>query len=365
MQENNIVKKWNIGWGVISSCNMNGQFFYSKFRRTENNDLSFNDWINFIDNNYMYIGTINYGTGENSLRDEWFELVKHVKDNYPEIKQALTSNGYVYEAIKNDDYKRNIILSSIDEIDVSLDFFEEKKHNEFRGQEKAYQWAINTLRFCSENNIRSTIVFLGSAVNAYEENIDGIFKIAKQYGALLRMNIYRPTEGINPLSEQFIIEPQKIVNILRYISKKYSVLSISDALYSNLLTNCFEEDPSGIDSIRILPNGDITPSTYLINEEFVVGNIQDQHILQHISEDRVFDDIISEAIPKECNHCRYVVRCKGGVYDRRLLWNKTLEKKDPYCTYTPGESEWEKIVVKNKNFESVHHGYLPTMFFEP
>lgn len=359
------MKKWNIGWGTVSNCNMKCQFCYSHFKRQNSYDLGFDDWINFIDHNNMFINTINYGTGENSMSEDWFRLIEYIRNNYPHIRQAVTTNGYIIEQIQNSSQKMDIVMKAIDEMDISLDYCDERKHNEFRGQKNAYKWAINTLEFCSKYNKRPTIVCLGSDVNINFENIDGIFKIAKKYGALVRINLYRPTEGINDFSKRFILSPEKLVNLLRYIDKTQTILSISDALYSNLLTECVEEDPSGIDSLRILSDGTITPSTYLITDDYIVGNIKDEKILEKLCNEKIIENIIQETIPDECEGCIYRDSCKGGVYDRRLLWNGTLAKKDPYCTYIPGRETWEKLTVATKEFQSVHHGYLPTMFFEP
>lgn len=358
-------KRWNIGWGTVSACNMNCRFCYSRFRRKDSRDLGLEDWIAFVDRNADYIHTINYGTGENSLSEDWFTLISYVRRRYPRIRQALTTNGYVSEAMRRDPEKEAIVKEAIDEMDISLDFADAEKHNAFRGQPHAYQWAMDTLAFCRDHHKQATIVCLGSGVNAYPENLDGIFGIARRYGAMVRMNLYRPTEGIDDFSREFILEPERLVELLRWIGANHTVLSISDALYSNLLTNRAEEDPSGIDSLRILPDGGVTPSTYLIREDFIVGNIREGEILKRLTEEPVLQELIHEVIPEECRGCRYVGNCRGGVYDRRYLWNQTLEKKDPYCRYQPGDPEWEKIPVSEGEFHSVHHGYLPTMFFLP
>lgn len=131
---------------------------------------------------------------------------------------------------------------------------------------------MQMLKVCKEENIQATIVCLGSAQNMYTDNLEGIFRIAKEYNALVRINLYRPTEGINEFTKQFILSPEKLLDVLYWIDRNHQVLSISDALLSNLVTNSFEEDPSGIDSIRILPDGSITPSTYLI-EKFLLLEI--------------------------------------------------------------------------------------------
>ena len=120
------MKKWNIGWGTISHCNMNCQFCYSKYRRKNSKDLSYSDWIKFIDENHLKINSINYGTGENTLDKNWFKLVSYIRCNYPEIRQALTTNGHLSEAVKDPECMEAFV-NGIDEVDVSLDFCNEEQ----------------------------------------------------------------------------------------------------------------------------------------------------------------------------------------------------------------------------------------------
>lgn len=359
-----MMKKWNIGWGTVSRCNMNCQFCYSKYRREKSKDLSYEDWIKFIDDNHDKINSINYGTGENTLDPKWFALVYYIRQKYPEIRQALTTNGHLSVAA-NDKYCKEAFVEGIDEVDVSLDFCNENKHTEFRGQPKAYRWALDTLAFCKEEKKSTTIVFLGSAINIYHENIDGLFSIAKEYNAILRMNMYRPTEGVNDFSRRFIIPYNQFLDAIYYISKKYNIISLNDALFSSFLTNNTIQDPSGDCSIRILADGSITPSTYLINTNFIVANIMESKVLDRIENNNSLTSIIDKKIPTECKGCVYENTCAGGVYDRRYLWYGTLERKDPYC---PGKfilKNNNPIIIQNYNFESVHDGYLPTIFFKP
>lgn len=356
-------KKWNVGWGTVSLCNMNCKFCYSRVKRDENRDLSYDDWIKFIDENHESISTINYGTGENSLSNEWYMLVDYIRARYCTIRQAVTTNGYISKVMEDDQRKMEIINGAIDEFDISLDYSDLTKHSEFRGQRNAGRWAIDTLKYCQEHNKKATIVCLGSKKNMYIENIDGIFDIASQYGAKIRINIYRPTDGVNEFAKQFIWEPRELIDILYQISERHKILAISDALLSNILTDRCEEDHSGIDSIRILPDGSITPSTYLISENYIIGNIREPNVLDNLSKRERLLDTIQEVIPKECETCVYKSNCKGGVIDRRYLWYGSLEKKDPYCVFDV--MNLKKICLSDEKFESVHYGYLPTMFFEP
>lgn len=358
-------KKWKIGWGTISNCNMKCKFCYSATVREEVENLEFKDWKKFIDENHNFIDSINYGTGENSLDEDWFELVGYIREKYPTIIQALTTNGYIsYQMNKNHKLKK-IVVESIDEIDVSLDFCERNKHNKFRGQENAYDWALETLKLCKEHKISSTIVFIGTNETLENKNIDGLFEIAKMNDAKLRMNLYRPTNGIVE-NNIFIPDYKNIINILYYIEKNYKILEICDPLFSSILTeNNFRIDPSGTESLRILSDGSITPSTYLISKEFRLNNIKEDNVFSKLQSNEVITYLGELEIPKTCESCNFNRTCRGGVIDRRYLWYKNFQKRDPYCPFREGNFlPDKKIEIKqDPNFSSVHDGYLPTIFF--
>ena len=110
------MKKWNIGWGTVAACNMKCQFCYSKERRKQGQQLELSDWKKFIDQNHEKISTINYGTGENSINDDWFKLVYYIREKYPNIRQALTTNGFFSEKIKNTELYE-MATKSIDEFE--------------------------------------------------------------------------------------------------------------------------------------------------------------------------------------------------------------------------------------------------------
>lgn len=358
-----MIMKWNVGWGITSACNMNCEFCYSKKVRSHTADLPIADCYKFVDENYMYINSINYGTGENSLIEQWYSFVDYVKSTYG-LPQALTTNGYVSCAITSSKEKYQKFIRSIDEVDVSIDYIDESKHCNLRGNPNVYKWAIDSLRVCQEEGLTSTIVFVGMKDNLTKENIDGLFSLADKYNAKLRMNLYRPTIGVNEQSLKYIPTFEQIVDMLQYINDTYKVLSIDDSLFGSLFVDGFEgKDPSGTTSLRILPNGSITPSTYLITSNFVIENIKTKDVLQNITPQ--FKDINCA----DCESCKFYKTCQSGVIDRRYLWYGTGNMPDPYC---PVKNELPipdfKIRLKreqNNDVDSIHHGYLPTMFFKP
>ena len=114
--------KYNVGWGLTNLCNMNCQFCYSKGVRQELTDATIDDWIKFVDENYQFIDSINYGTGENSILDDFFKFISYVRNKYPQIKQSVTTNGYIYERVNANPNNLKSFVDAIDEVDVSIDF---------------------------------------------------------------------------------------------------------------------------------------------------------------------------------------------------------------------------------------------------
>ena len=357
------MKKYNVGWGITSSCNMNCKFCYSKETRHETKDIDLEDWIKFIDENHEYIDSINYGTGENALCDDFFNFLAYVRKNYPNITQALTSNGYIYERVSHNAELYKIYKDCIDEVDISLDFANKDEHNYFRGQNKAYDWAINALDMLNKDNKKATIVFVGFEKSLSLDNIDGLFAIAKKYNALLRLNIYRPVSESEEINKNFILSYQTLKRALEYINKKYKIVSLNDVLFGNIYSeNVTIIENTGVDSIRILPDGSICPSTYLITDEYRNKyNIKQKDILANLN----FEEFESAPIPAKCENCQIKDKCRGGVYDRRVLWYKTLKERDPYCPFENADTlSEEKFKIYKKERISVHDGYLPTIFFK-
>ncbi len=354
--------KFNIGWGLTNTCNMNCQFCYSKDTRKKSKEATIEDWKKFIDQNYSYIDSINYGTGENALNRDFFTFINYVRTKYPKIKQALTSNGYIYEAVSKKPENYEIYKRCIDEVDISLDFFDRKKHNSFRGQEQAYDCALNALEMLYKDKKPTTIVFVGFNETLTVDNIDGLFLLAKKYNCLLRMNIYRPVSESSETNHRFILDYKILNDSLKYIYEKYEIVALNDILLGNIYSkNSHIIENTGVDSIRILPDGSICPSTYLITEQYKNKyNIYQDYVLKNIS----FGEFVNAKIPLACLNCTIKEKCKGGVYDRRILWYGSLSHRDPYCPFENNDQfvQYNYHFSKEKRL-SVHDGYLPTMFF--
>jgi radical SAM protein with 4Fe4S-binding SPASM domain len=355
--------RWKIGWGVTHRCNMHCPFCYSAKTRQRAPEMDFASLKAFVDANHASIASINYGTGENTLSETWFELVKYVRRAYPQVKQALTTNGTLAPALE----KRpdaGLVLAALDEVDISLDFNDAARHSAFRGHPQAFDWAMDTIARCQAVSIKTTLVILGIDDTLQVDRLARIFDLAGRSGCFVRINIFRPNldQQIVPLSYP------ALKSALAYLVREQVVVALSDPLVAALVLGREAADPSGKSSLRILPDGSITPSTYLVTEEWKRGHIRTAR-LQDIAFARGLSQALRTAeIPAACLSCSRQELCKGGTIDRRIIWYGTLAERDPYCPYRHAEpvAAWAAWgTIRTAPGPEIHDGYLPTLIFAP
>jgi radical SAM protein with 4Fe4S-binding SPASM domain len=355
-------KKFAVGAGITSACNMGCNFCYSVERRNDTPDIHITKWMNFFSRNQDKISDVNFGTGENTLVNSWFDLVEFIGDLNADIGQALTTNGSLVSRIGGSSRKDNIVTSNLSDVDVSLDYANEHRHNSFRGNRNAFNMALDTLAYCKESGFNTTVVVMGIDETLALPNMEGIFSIAAEYDALVRVNIYRPVNKGNGLMPPSF---DVLMSLFDWVAENHYICSLSDPLFSSVLSKQEpQSDPSGKSSVRILPDGSVYPSTYLISPDFCLGNIDDEEIFDSLPRSKVVDSL--KGLPKECGGCDVVEGCGGGTIDRRILWNGTTEIRDPYCPKNFGlGTSLRSYDVHPDGFSSIHDGYLPTIFFKP
>ena len=348
--------------GVTSQCNMNCTFCYSQATRKKD-ELDVDRWTSYIERNASSICAINYGTGENTLCPSWYRIISYVREHFPHIRQSLTTNGSLAEAIKVDD-QATAIDTCIDEIDVSLDFADLKLHDRMRGFSGAYDLALHTLGYCKAYGKRATIVALGYEKTLALANLAPLFELAARFSAFIRINLYR---HVNDKSTLYYPSIHTVLKALDWIIRHHTVVSISEPVFKSMVGIDAEGTDTEPLSMRILPNGDITPSTYLITKEWVAGNICNHIPLAELILTAPFRRFHNSALPVECSGCHYVQTCRGGALDRRFLTWGCSEKPDIYCSrgledYFRQAGNVKPVFLHQK---TVHSDYLPTMIFSP
>lgn len=358
--------KWKIGWGLSNACNMRCGFCYSRSVRKEPNfERRVEEGLNFVLRNKDKIESINFGTGEPTIEPMLFKLIEAIRKDAPHILIGITTNGTLAEAVK-DPYNMDVLRKWIDDIDVSLDYGTAAEQDRSRGYDGAFALAIRSLELCQKLGKNTTVVNALHKYNGTIENVDRLVQIARIYNADFRINIYRPTAGFD-----FVIGYPELRKILTHLVKYYEIDSLADPLFASLFgTPCEAGDPCAKSSFRIIPNGFITPSTYLLDNEWRAQRVDEVEDIDDLRKMESFTRVLNAPIPQECGNCHYREKCRGGVIDRRWLFYHDLSKRDPYCPHLNGDdTDWTSLsgsaILSQERKSFVHDGYLPTLIFSP
>jgi radical SAM protein with 4Fe4S-binding SPASM domain len=334
------------------------KFCYSKIERVNQKvELGFEEKKDFLLRNSSIIKSINFGTAENVLADDFFKLIRFIRTLNPSIKLSITTNGSVYNFLQNKKISK-IFYNCIDEVDVSLDSANPSLHDSLRGVKGAFDMASKTIDECTKNDKVCTIVNTLMKPTASIDNVEGLIDLASKKNCLLRFNVYRPSNG----SWEYVISCKELFSVIAFCLDNLQLLRVSDRALKAWL-DIKEVTFGGSDiSMRLLPDGWITFSTYLVSSKWHIGNIKSTSLRRIKNKIDRFLKYCDNILPQDCVDCHYKDTCKGGEIDRRLLWFGDLGKKDPYCPL-----EWHSLlptsIRKNSANSLIHADYLPTIIF--
>jgi TatD family-associated radical SAM protein len=153
----------------------------------DSEDFAAQDVIEQLKNFELSSEVVFCGYGEPLLKFEILkEVAKYIKENYPDIKIRINTNGHA-----NYVYKKNIVpelVGLIDEISVSLNGSTSEEYDELSQPkfENAYDEVKKFIKCCSDAGIKTDT----SIVDGYKGrrlNVQKCEEISKDLGAKLRV----------------------------------------------------------------------------------------------------------------------------------------------------------------------------------
>jgi TatD family-associated radical SAM protein len=153
----------------------------------DSEDFAAQDVIEQLKNFELSSEVVFCGYGEPLLKFEILkEVAKYIKENYPDIKIRINTNGHA-----NYVYKKNIVpelVGLIDEISVSLNGSTAEEYDELSQPkfENAYEEVKKFIKCCSDAGIKTDT----SIVDGYKGrrlNVQKCEEISKDLGAKLRV----------------------------------------------------------------------------------------------------------------------------------------------------------------------------------
>ncbi len=346
----------SLGWG-FGDCNMNCKHCYNaSCPRAPEYELE--ELIKIADKICPEITHLNYGTGEFIFNPHVLALAEYIKEKYPQIKQALTTNGSSFILMGPERAKR-----IFHDIDVSLDFPDEESHKKFRGHPLAWKWVIETLEACRDLKIEASIVTCVTSQTT-NEDIEKFLELCLQYNVSWRINWFRKT-GRGKAELQ--LSAKRVWEIMEFLSKRV-VFETLDPLMASIL-GVAKPDlrgcACGTTSCRIQTDTAVTPCVFLSGKQWSGGSVK-KDTLEEIFNSKVFQTF-RERKPKFCLSCPYWENCQGGCSSRAYLHAGGLNKPDDYCPIAAGLSlDWIKETkIEMIETNKVHSGYLCTLICRP
>lgn len=353
------MKNWNIGWGLTSACNSKCKHCYNNSGLKQIEQITFEEAKNIVDKLCLNnVKTINYGTGESGLIPYFWDLVAYAHKKG--ITQGFTTNGY---SVNKD--TMTLIKKYINDIDVSLDYPDKERNNNFRGSDHAWDWAINACNLLKESNFNFSIVTCIHSKNCSTEIIDQFLSLCKSYNCEWRINWFKPT-GRGKQNEDLKLDPKIVHDVFRYIVERSTITALPDPYFSSIIgLNTRKGSPCGSESFRITPNTEVVPCVYFTKE------VKNLSILKSSFNDVTESDVMKKSSFRNiefCKKCEYYESCHGGCISRAFLEFKSIDSPDSFCYKVNNFKEnplkglkYEYVHQKNK----VHENYLCTLIVRP
>ena len=304
----------SLGIGLTSNCNLHCAHCYRDQERIYN--LTLADVQKVC--NSVEISSIGFGTGENGLNPEYFQIIDYLHSRH--IKMTLASNGYTLSITPDEK------LRFFKDVEFSVDFPDQQRQDQFRG-EGNWQTVMAGIDRCRRLGIRVSI--LAVLMNLNYTDLGRIARLAGSFGADFRVNVYQPmyTEEFLPSFEQFW-EAYKI------LFDQSEIISVTEPLVNTFLgLNGLSGTPCGGCSMRITPDGKLKACVYWPDSDLTIDDLVEKK--EAVFESPQFQT--AHYTPEFCLNCEHVGNCGGGCTARRKLRGH-LEDPDEYCPIYKGKT---------------------------
>jgi len=303
----------SLGIGLTSDCNLSCAHCYRDQDRVYN--LTLTDIQKVCES--LDISSIGFGTGENGLNPEYFDILEYL--HAKKIKLTLASNGYTL-SITSDE-----ILNCFGDVEFSVDFPDQKRQDEFRG-EGNWKTVMDSIARCRRLGIR--VSMLAVLMNLNYDELGSIAELAGSLGADFRVNVYQPM-----YTDEFMPSFGQYWKAFEALFGRSELISVTEPLVNTFMgLNGLNGTPCGGRSMRITPDRLLKPCVYWPNSDLTIEDLVEKK--EAVFQSSLFKQ--THKIPQFCLECEHVHNCGGGCAARRILRGR-FEKPDEYCPIFKGK----------------------------
>jgi radical SAM protein with 4Fe4S-binding SPASM domain len=165
-------------------------------------------------------------------------------------------------------------------------------------------------------------------MRANNDRLAEIARIAKRFGAPLRVNVYQAVR-----SDAFALTYDDYWTGFEALFAQTDAIAIGEPLVRAMAGLPARRGGCGITTVRVTPRTTVQPCVYW------PGSGQRLALLLHAGEAFIDTEPFEKArvLPPGCRGCVFEAPCHGGCAGRRRLLNR-LDQPDPYCPVVRGDA---------------------------
>ncbi len=321
-------------WELTYACNLACIHCLSSSGRRDPNELSEAEAKSVVDElAAMQVFYVNVGGGEPMLRPDFFELLEYAVDRGVGVK--FSTNGTRMSPARA---RRLAELDYVD-VQISIDGATSATSDPIRGAGSylAARRAMDLLAEAGFGGFKISVVVTRHNVDELEE----LVTIAASYGAQLRLTRLRPSgravdswEALHPTGDQ-----QR--RLYHWLQDHPRVLTGDSFFHLSALGAPLDGlNLCGAGRVVCLidPVGDVYACPFVIDDEFLAGNVRDPGGFGAVWRDSArFSALRAPQSAGACASCGSYDACRGGCMAAKFFTGVPLDGPDPECVFGHGE----------------------------
>ncbi len=326
-----IKKPFSVEWELTLKCN--GQCIYcgSNAEKQLSGELNFDESLKLIKQfSQLGVKVVNILGGEVFLKENWFEILKEIKNNGMEI--FIITNGTLFtpEIIKK--------LKVIDPLNISVSLDgDEKHHNKVRRGAK-FKTVLKNIDWLIKEKFNVGIISTIIKQNYSFSSLENLHQI------LQKRDIFswriQPGYFEGRMKEEFLLSPEEIYKLCQWISQKNKEnfsICVGDSMGyfskadQHLRINPWFGCTAGLTHFSVSYKGDIKGCLALL-PKYTEGNIKKDNLITIWNSPKSFSynrHFKTSLLKGKCKNCKHNQICRGGCRAFNSCINGFFENK--YC----------------------------------
>ncbi|HEX3796531.1 MAG TPA: mycofactocin radical SAM maturase [Acidimicrobiales bacterium] len=321
-------------WELTYACNLACVHCLSSSGRRDPRELSPVEARGIVDELAdMKVFYVNIGGGEPMLRPDFFDLLGYAVEKKVGVKFSTNGTRLTAERARR--------LAAMDYVDVqiSIDGALASTNDAVRGTGSfaAARTAMDNLAAADFGQFKISVVVTRENVT----QLDAFADIAAGYGAQLRLTRFRPSgrgvdswEALHPTADQ-----QRM--LYHWLLDRPDVLTGDSFFHLSALGEPLDGlNLCGAGRVVCLidPIGDVYACPFVIDKEFLAGNVRDSGGFAHVwRQSDLFQSLREPQSAGACTSCGSYDACQGGCMAAKFFTGLPLDGPDPECVFGHGE----------------------------